>query len=414
MESAGFISGLMDFLHRGPVAALARARVEEILEKAGIPASEGYRGEGPFRVSPGGSSLLAVRPGTGKPDRDGMILAVAHLDAPCLKLKQVPEAPGSPGRFLVETYGSPVRESFLNIPLRLAGTLYVRDTDRVRVEEFLSCSTGVIPALAPHLKNGNQDISVQTGLPVLWSLEGDTLGDLLFRETGIPGEALLSTDLFVVPAWEPRLIGTGETMVLAYGLDDRAMVYAALQAFLAADPSPHWQAIWFVDHEEIGSMSASGGFSSRTAQVLERVALGAGLDREGYLRMLEASRVLSLDMAHGYHPGYPEAYDEPNAPRLGAGPVFKSSAAGRYAISPGGQAWCRLVAGRAGTGLQTYQNRSDLRGGTTLGPMVAALTGIETLDLGAPMLSMHMAGELCATEDLVETARLLEALLTDR
>lgn len=414
MESAGFVSGLLDFLDRGPVAALALSRVEELLEVAGIPADTRYRGPGPFRVRPGGNSLLAVRPGTGTLETDGLTLAVAHLDAPCLKLKEVPEAPGSPGRFLVETYGSPVRESFLNIPLRLAGTLYLRDTEGIRAEEFLSRSTGVIPALAPHLKNGNPELSVQTGLPVLWSLGGETLVDLLSVETGIPGEDILSSDLFLVPAWKPRLTGLQEDMVLAYGLDDRAMVYAALQAFLEIQASSGWQAIWFVDHEEIGSMSASGGFSSRTSQVLERVALGAGLDREGYLRMLEASRVLSLDMAHGYHPGYPEAYDELNAPRLGRGPVFKSSAAGRYAISPGGLAWCRLVAGRAGTGLQTYQNRSDLRGGTTLGPMVAALTGMETLDLGAPMLSMHMAGELCATEDLVETTRLLKALFADR
>ena len=161
-------------------------------------------------------------------------------------------------------------------------------------------------------------------------------------------------------------------------------------------------------------MSREGALSGLLAGLAERIGALAGLERTGLFDVLARSVLLSLDMAHGDHPGYPGVQDRQNAPRLGAGPAVKLSAAGRYASDPREEAWVRKLAGDHGLPLQSFQNRSDVKGGTTLGPMAGAFSGMAALDLGVPMLAMHSAGEIAALRDIQTAADLVKYVFMER
>jgi aspartyl aminopeptidase len=145
--------------------------------------------------------------------------------------------------------------------------------------------------------------------------------------------------------------------------------------------------------------------------ILERLALAAGLDRAGYLAVLADSLLLSADMAHAVHPNYADRHEPRHKPRLGGGPVLKTNHNQRYATTAAGAAAVRTLAAGAGVTMQDFVARSDLGCGSTIGPAAAAHLGIQVVDLGAPMLSMHSARELMACADVAPYARLLTAHL---
>ena len=118
-----------------------------------------------------------------------------------------------------------------------------------------------------------------------------------------------------------------------------------------------------------------------------------------------------MDGAHAVHPNYADRHDPAHAVRLGGGPVLKFNASQRYATDATGAATVRLAAERCGVPVQSYSHRADLPCGSTVGPVTAAVTGLPTVDLGAPQLAMHSARELCASGDVSLLGALLEELL---
>ena len=119
--------------------------------------------------------------------------------------------------------------------------------------------------------------------------------------------------------------------------------------------------------------------------------------------------MISADCAHGTHPNYPERHDVDHQIRLNHGPALKHNANVRYATDGPGAALVKLAAEKTSVPLQTFVSRSDMPCGSTIGPLVAASTGIRTVDLGAPQLAMHSAREMCGSED----PRYLVSLLTN-
>ena len=152
--------------------------------------------------------------------------------------------------------------------------------------------------------------------------------------------------------------------------------------------------------EEIGSLTRSGGQSQLLPAVLERIVLAAGGDRADVLAALAASFVCSADMAHATHPNRADRHEPQHHIVVGGGPVLKVNAQGRYASDAPGAAAFALACERAAVPMQVYAHRTDLPCGSTIGPMSAAVTGAVTVDVGAPMLSMHSARELMGVADV--------------
>lgn len=143
-----------------------------------------------------------------------------------------------------------------------------------------------------------------------------------------------------------------------------------------------------------------GADSSFIETSLERILSGLKMNREDYLKNLENSFMISSDMAHGIHPNFKEKTDPTNVPVLGGGPVIKYAANKSYASDSISGAIFKDLCTRAKVPVQTFYNRSDLRGGTTIGPITSRRINVRTVDVGCPMLAMHSVRELMAIRDL--------------
>jgi aspartyl aminopeptidase len=348
----------------------------------------------------------------------GFRILGAHTDSPNLRVKPRPDT-GRAGcrQVAVEVYGGALHNSWLDRDLGLSGRVVVRGangdaaaTALVRVDRPLLR----VPQLAIHLDRGVNEAGVklnpQLHLVPLFGLgpvhDGD-VADLLAKEAGVPAADVLGWDVMLHDVTPAALLGVDDELVSSARIDNLVSCWAATEALLAAAGSPGVPVICLFDHEEIGSQSATGAAGAILPTVLERVALAAGLDREGYLRALARSACVSADGAHATHPNYPERHEPGHHITLGAGPVLKLNANVRYATDAPGAAAVRLAAERADVALQEFVVRSDMPCGSTIGPITAAKLGVTTVDIGVAQLSMHSARELCGAADPSRLAAVL-------
>jgi aspartyl aminopeptidase len=229
------------------------------------------------------------------------------------------------------------------------------------------------------------------------------LSNLVAAELGIAASEILTHDLMLYDLTAPTLAGRNNEFLLSARLDDQAMCHASISALIAAAPGAEDQELIpiaaLVDHEEVGSQSLQGAGSAAVPHLLERLAASRGLDREGFLRILHGSMCISADMSHAVHPNYVDRHEARHRPQMNAGPVLKVNTQQRYATSARGAAEFVRLCRAADVPHQTYAHRTDLPCGSTIGPITATLLGIETVDIGNPMLSMHSAREMAGSDD---------------
>ena len=193
--------------------------------------------------------------------------------------------------------------------------------------------------------------------------------------------------------------GAEQEFIADSQLDNLASCHSALTALLA-NPEPDATCITALfDHEEVGSESAVGAGGSFIADVLDRIATQAGLDGEGKRCAIARSFFVSADMAHGWHPNFPAAYEPHHRVLVNSGPVIKSNANQRY--STGAESAARFIGlcEQAGVPVQQYSHRTDLGCGSTIGPIVAARLGMQSIDVGCPMWAMHSLRESAGVLD---------------
>ncbi|ODT42215.1 MAG: M18 family aminopeptidase [Microbacterium sp. SCN 70-200] len=409
---------LAEFVAQSPSSFHAAATVAQRLTDAGFTAL----GEtAPWQVTPGARQLVV---------RDGAVIAWivpaaatadtplrifgAHSDSPALKLKPKPTT----GRFGwlqagVEIYGGPLLNSWLDRELRLAGRLALDDGTEVLA------ATGPLlrlPQLAIHLDREANDhlaLNKQTQTQPVWGLGEAASADLLAEvasTAGVDAARIRGYDLVTADAARGTVFGKDHAFFAAGRLDDLASVHAGLVALESAGTdAPHIAMLAVFDHEEVGSGSRSGAAGPFLADVIERIQLGLGADRDQQLRALAASWCASSDVGHSVHPNYPEKHDPVVQPLLGSGPILKINANQRYATdAPGAAAWHGWCVA-AGVASQEFVSNNAVPCGSTIGPITATRLGIRTIDVGIPILSMHSARELAGTADLHALSRVAEA-----
>lgn len=368
-----------------------------------------------------GAALVAwiqPRAASGRP-----ILGLAHTDSPCLRIRPRPEIPSCGcRRWSVETYGGLLNHSWLDRELEVAGRVAVQQRDGRVAERLvrLASPRPVIPSLAIHLDRGVNErglvVDRQRHLPVLAGLlEGEDdspLAGHLAAALAVAPRDILAWDLCLSDAVPPALAGSDD-LVLSGRLDNLASCHALLGALVDLLPGPRADlpVVALLDGEEVGSGVPEGADGAFLPRILERVALSLGLDRAGFLGFLARGFALSCDMAHAVHPNHPERHEPGHAPLLGGGPVAKWNAGLRYASAAGSLARLQLAARRAGVPLQTFAMRADLACGSTVGPIVSSLLGLEAVDCGAPMLAMHSARECMAWVDQAASRELYREVL---
>lgn len=418
-------SDLLSFLDASPSPWHAAVEVARRLEAAGFrelrESDVAWRvgsGEGLF-VRRGAAIVAWIMP---RETPRSLVLGLAHTDSPCLRLKPRGES-GAFGcrRLATEVYGGLLNHSWLDRELRVAGRLAIVDGSDLREELVeLDGFRPIVPSLAVHLDRGVNErglvLDRERQMAPLAGLDNPTaptIEERLARAAGCAKENVLGWDLCLVDAAPASLAGVGD-LVVSGRLDNLSSCHALLGAMLELEPSlARLPMIALLDGEEVGSEVPEGAQSRFLPRLLDRLLAASGLGTEQIHALLARGFALSCDMAHAVHPNFPEKHDPRHAPVLGKGPVLKWNAGLRYATTASGTARMRLAAGRAGVPLQLFAMRADLACGSTVGPLVASGLGMEGVDCGAPMLSMHASRETMALSDHLDSMRLYHAVLSE-
>ncbi|MDT0502666.1 MULTISPECIES: M18 family aminopeptidase [unclassified Halomonas] len=418
------LSRLLDFLRRSPTPWHATANMAARLESAGfrrLDEREAWSltpGERVY-VTRNDSSIIALQlPET---RLEALRMIGAHTDSPGLRLK--PNAAQTAAGWLqlgVEVYGGALLAPWFDRELGLAGRVHVRYPDGRLEGRLLHVDrpVAIIPSLAIHLDreaNSGRALNAQTQMaPVL--LQGGEEGDLprllkewVSEQHAIEAFELLDFELGFHDMQPPARVGVKGELIASARLDNLLSCFIGLEALLASDGK---QGVVLVanDHEEVGSASACGAQGPFLGDVLRRVheRLGDGSE-EGFIRLIQASRMISCDNAHALHPNFQDKHDAAHGPALNGGPVIKVNASQRYATNSATAALFRDLCREAEVPVQSFVTRADMGCGSTIGPITATGLGVPTLDVGVPQWAMHSIRETAGSEDVAYLTRVLAA-----
>lgn len=409
-----YLAGFASFIESAPSSYHAAQEVAEALVGAGFTwLEEGDSWEpgmaGAFVVRDG--AVIAWRAGAGVSATSPVRVLGCHTDSPGFVLKPHPsfQAEGW-AQAGVEVYGGPLVNSWLDRDLAFAGRLVLDDGSERLVH---TGAIARIPQLAIHLDREQHDgvhLDRQRHLqPVVGTGEVSVLG-LLADAAGVAEERVWGVDVRLADTQAPARIGAGHELFASGRLDNLSSVYAGLTALIEAEPAPDHICVFAAfDHEEIGSATRSGAKGPFLLEVLARLraSLGASAAEAGAANA--ASWVLSADAGHAAHPNYPEKHDPHVRPRPGGGPMLKVNADQRYATDAHGAALWRRLSDTAGVPAQVFVSNNAVPCGSTIGPFAASESGIRTVDVGVPLLSMHSVRELAHVSDLHDLARIVAA-----
>jgi aspartyl aminopeptidase len=406
---------LCAFLDRAPTPHHAAREVASRLAGAGFT-ELGERD--PWALAPGdrrfvirgGSTLVAFIAGAEHPARAGFRIIGAHTDSPNLRVKPNAEyAKEGYQQVGVEVYGGVLYSTWLDRDLSLAGRVLIRREDGVLERRLIDLGRPIarVPNLAIHLNRGvNADglvLNAQKHLaPVLGLGKAGELMALLGRELDVPPSAISGFDLCLYDTAKAAIGGMREELIYAARLDNLASCHAATQALAAAaSPATATRVIVLYDHEECGSRSAVGAAGTVLRDTLARI-VEAYPERESqaFARAVAGSLLVSADMSHAVHPNYADQHEPRHMPQLNRGLVIKSNSNQSYATDGATAAMFEGFCAGVGYAPQRFVIRSDLPCGSTIGPITAAGLGIATVDVGAPMLSMHSCREMAGTLDV--------------
>ncbi|HJI13243.1 MAG TPA: aminopeptidase [Adlercreutzia equolifaciens] len=397
-----------------------------------------------------GKAVILVHVGAA-PISEGMNILGAHIDSPRLDIKQNPLYETNDFALLdTHYYGGIKNYQWTALPLALHGVVATTDGEVVEVNigddpaDPVFCVTDLLPHLGSQQmdKKGakvveGEDLDVLVGnRPLLSTADSSDSKEAESTETpkdpvkahvlalladkyGISEEDFLSAELEVVPAGRARDLGFDRSMVIGYGQDDRVCAYTSLVAQLAlGDDVPARTAVCvLVDKEEIGSVGASGMASMFFENTIAEIMALAGESSPLRLRRaLTRSRMLSSDVSAGFDPAYASVFEAKNSAYLGRGLVFNKytgsrGKSGSNDASAEYVALVRRIMDDAGVSFQTAElGRVDAGGGGTIA-YIPAKYGMDVIDSGVPVLSMHSPWEVTSKADIYEARRGYEAFL---
>ena len=410
MRNIDMITRLKNFLNGSFTAYHAQDKAKEILVENGfVPLNERSEWEiaegGKYFVERNGA-LIAFT--VGGLDNFSYKIVASHLDSPMLKIKQNPQVKNN-GYITLNTegYGGGIWYSYFDRPLKIAGQVVKNENGRLYTEVVESDFYLTIPSQAIHFNrevNEKFSVNLQTDmLPLLALDNGDENFHFLQRVLGDSNDSnAVSYDLFAVCAQEPYFFGENNQFLASPRIDNLTSVFASLEGLKEKGESDGICVVALFNNEEIGSATPVGAGGDFLENTLRRLAYALRFDESEYYKALASSFFLSVDNAHALHPAHPEKSDLTNKTKMGEGVVIKQNANGAYITDALACAILKTIFDKAGVRFQYFVNRSDMRGGSTLGKYATARLGMHGADVGLAQLAMHSACECFAVEDFAE------------
>lgn len=405
---------LLSFIQKSPSMFHSIKTIRTYLEDAGFT----YLPEGKaWNIEKGGnyysirnhSSLIAFKLGNELDDYHFQ-MAASHSDSPTFKIKTVPELAG-PAEYLrldVEAYGGMIDSTWFDRPLTVAGRVLVEHDGKIE-NRFLYIDKDIllIPNVAIHFNRAINDgykYNRQIDLCPLFSAGELQKGDfdkMVAEELGVPVSSILGKDLFLVNRQKPVIWGYKDEFVSTPKLDDLQCAFVSLKGFLASNNEHAINVYCCFDNEEVGSNTKQGAMSTFLYDVLKRINTGLGKTEDEYYQAVARSFLVSCDNAHAVHPNHVEKTDAVNCTYMNKGIVVKESANQKYTTDAFSRALFTSICNKVGVPVQSFANRSDVVGGSTLGNLSNTQVSVHAVDMGLPQLAMHSSYETAGVKDTV-------------
>lgn len=411
---------VLNFIEHSPSCFHAVEQLSQMLDQAGyqrLKECDSWTLEqgGKYYVTRNGSSIIAFHVGQ-QLDNYHFQITASHSDSPSYKVKEKAELKGKGGYLQLNTegYGGMICSSWLDRPLSLAGRVLVRQGNVVETRLLnIDRDLLLIPNVAIHMNrdvNSGMKYNQQVDMLPLFSAGEcgeNSYYELIAQELGVKPEDVVGCDLYLYPRVAPSLWGAKEEFISSPRLDDLQCAYTSMKA-LVDSHNPHGVNVCCCfDNEEVGSGTKQGALSTFLRDVLQRVHAALGHAPEDYFRAVAKSFMVSCDNAHAVHPNHPEKTDGENCVYMNQGIVVKFSANQKYTTDGISAAIFMQLCKDAQVPVQTFANRSDMAGGSTLGNLSTQQVSLHTVDVGLPQLAMHSTYETAGVKD---SAYMVQAL----
>ena len=371
---------------------------------------------GKYLVTRNNSALIAFC----IPEKESRVFHImaSHSDSPSFKIKENPEikVDNSYVKLNVEKYGGMLMAPWFDRPLSVAGRVIIRRNGGLK-EKLINIKRDLvmIPNLAIHMnREANNGVSYnpQKDLQPLFAVGNTdrTLLEIIAEQTGVKKEDIISHDLFLYNRMPGTVWGADREFVSSARLDDLQCAFASMEGLLRAQNHESIAVHCVMDNEEVGSGTKQGAASTFLKDTLLRINMGLGRTYEEYLMTLAGSFMVSADNAHALHPNYTDKTDPTNHPVLNKGIVIKFNANQKYCTDAVSAAIFKELCTKAGVPYQTFVNRSDIAGGSTLGNISNTQVPMNTVDIGLPQLAMHSPYETAGVKDTEYLVRAAEEL----
>ena len=412
---------LLDFIEKSPTAFQAVDEMQKRLTENGfevLSEKEYWKliPGGKYLVTRNNSALIAFC----IPEKESRVFHImaSHSDSPSFKIKENPEikVDNSYVKLNVEKYGGMLMAPWFDRPLSVAGRVIIRRNGGLK-EKLINIKHDLvmIPNLAIHMnREANNGVSYnpQKDLQPLFAVGNTdrTLLEIIAEQTGVKKEDIISHDLFLYNRMPGTIWGADKEFVSSARLDDLQCAFASMEGLLRAQNHESIAVHCVMDNEEVGSGTKQGAASTFLKDTLLRINMGLGRTYEEYLMTLAGSFMVSADNAHALHPNYTDKTDPTNHPVLNKGIVIKFNANQKYCTDAVSAAIFKELCTKAGVPYQTFVNRSDIAGGSTLGNISNTQVPMNTVDIGLPQLAMHSPYETAGVKDTEYLVRAAEEL----
>ena len=354
----------------------------------------------------------------------GFRIVGAHIDSPRIELKGRPLYE-TQGFALFQTYvhGGIKNYQWVSLPLALVGHVDKKDGTRIEISIGFDPDDPVfvIPDLSPHVDHDyrerkNRDVIMAEELdPIIATIpdENNSISGAVMShlkaQYGFDEVDLVSAELALVPAMQPRDVGFDRSLMAMYGQDDKLSSYAAMRAIMDLKTPEHTAMAFLVDNEEVGNINNTGSASTYLVDLMGELLQRQNGDAYSDLdlrRTLRNTKVVSSDVNPGIHPMWPGVWEEGNAPRVGYGVNIKLYGGGFNANSEY-IAWNRAYIDDAGVAWQTATYKGKSSGGT-IGKSLS-MRNMEVIDYGVPVLSIHSTYSVSSKSDVHMLYRAMNA-----
>ena len=422
------VQQLFEYLKAGTSAFHVIDHSKKVLAEAGfteLKLKETWNLEkgGRYFCIPFDTTLYAFTIGDNCDLSNGIHIGGAHTDFPGIKIKPNPEI-FSHGymQLNTEVYGGPILNTFFDRALSLSGKVVTRgeryDKPVGHLVDFKS-PVLYLPNLAIHMNREVNDKGVGIDnqrhlLPML-----GTIGDALNKETtfvelladhlNVDAKDILDYDLCIYNLDQPQLAGIKEDFICAPRLDDITSCAALIYGLIESNNADRINLVCLFDNEEVGSLSKQGADSTLASVVIQKIWQAFGKNAVECMSDISDGMMISVDVAHAYHPNYPAPQDITNYPVMNNGFILKTASNQSYAWDPEILGALVDLCDRKEIPVQRFVKQSNTKGGGTIASVISSHLPMRTADLGVGLLAMHSACEMMGIKDQVALAQFAKA-----